>query len=224
MPIEILTQPSRPLHGEDLSALKSGVDELVFQFLRPVKVRGGEIIWVPGQVAMLAACQVVHQNLEKQRVSDEVPGQPIQQRGKPGNRGGHERPALLENPVGFPKSGDPLGAFGQMIERAQEQITIGRPVAAVEHPGVAYMRFEQGPARLRNSCIRLLDVHGCQVEQVHVIPALGERECVHAGRAPPTSRIVAGGWGRNRSRISSIRSRSSRPIPEVSRSDSDPAV
>ena len=70
-----------------------------------------------------------------------------------------------------------------MIERPQQKVPVGRPPGAVEFPGIAQTSFCQGAGCARHSIPDLFDMQGRQVEEVNAIPALGERECIHASAA-----------------------------------------
>lgn len=70
--LKVVCQPAWTFNGHQFYILKAGSQELVRQFLRPMKEGIGEIDWISGGIAVLSFLQVPREDGRESRVVEET--------------------------------------------------------------------------------------------------------------------------------------------------------
>ncbi len=99
------------------------------------------------------------------------------QGGVAADEGRGDQPARADGAAGLAQRADAVGALVQVVERAQQQCRVGRPVGDGQVAGVAQAGLHAGQRR------GLLDVQRHGVDQLDVVARGGQPRGVHAGAA-----------------------------------------
>jgi len=146
-----------------------------------MEVRSGEVVPL-GRVRVATVVQVALDDRDERRVTEESLEHAGEERGEARDAGREDEPAGLEHPTRLDERREPVGALGQVIERAQEQHGVHARVGLVEPARVADARAGDRVVRLtRRGPARVLDVLREGVHQVDLVAERREPARVHAG-------------------------------------------
>src|SRR5450759_4314738 len=158
-----------------------------------MEIRRCEKKRIAGVIAMLAFAQVSFEAGSELRFVEKGFVQCGKQRSKPRDRGGENNPFPAQNSSRLSQTGKPLYPFGQMIKRAQEQHGVHRAVAKMELARVPQSNASQRWAPGLSGPLRLLNVFGNRIKQVHFVTQSREPECI-GPRTPAGIHNHRRGW------------------------------
>ncbi|HEX6444929.1 MAG TPA: hypothetical protein VF053_07585 [Streptosporangiales bacterium] len=153
------------------------VRQLARQVLGAVEVRRGEPAGHALVVPVHARAELAVDDGRHAVVREHVPRQRVPQARPAGDRGGAHDAAGTHHAARLGECSDPLGAFGQVVERAEQEHGVARRVPLGQSARVAHLGRERPVfARLRN-------VQRHRIDQVDVVAPLGQPARVHARAA-----------------------------------------
>jgi hypothetical protein len=130
------------------------------------------------RVAVLSVGQVALDDRFEARFAKVAAEQPVHSGGVAADRGGRQDATGTKHAMPLGQRPDPVGAFGEVVERAQQQHRIDAGVGSVQHTRIA--PGDPGQARHASG---LLDVQRHRIDQVDLISQCGQRLCVDTGGA-----------------------------------------